>query len=221
MLTLTQVLLPVVLLSSAVLSLPLTEDGGEIAPSTGEYGFPEDFDYADEDRINGGHEAAIGQFPFIVSIRNTGFPSGAFHVCGGSIITNRFVVTAAHCWIRMFPEPRHYHVVAGAHRNVTGNDGTRYNVERWIRHEGFFVNFTQPNPRVQNDVALIQTATAIRFNNLVRAIPLHRGFIGGGRPVTSSGWGSSTVIKTLTVLKIIDNIIIIIAFALHRIALDL
>lgn len=201
MLTLTQVLLPVVLFSSAVFSLPLTDDGEETAPYTGEYGFPEDFNYADEDRINGGHEAAIGQFPFIVSIRNTGFWHGAVHVCGGSIITNRFVVTAAHCFVRMFPEPRHYLVVAGAHRNVSGNDGTAYNITRWIRHEGFFVNFTQPNPRVQNDVALIQTATAIRFNNLVRAIPLHRGFIGGGLPVTTSGWGSSSVIKSFIHLK--------------------
>ncbi len=40
-------------------------------------------------RIVGGSQAAVGQFPYIASIRTL----GNFHFCGGSIISDRWVIT--------------------------------------------------------------------------------------------------------------------------------
>lgn len=43
--------------------------------------------------IIGGHEAEPGLFPYIVSLQ---YKEGG-HFCGGSLISDRFVLTAGHC----------------------------------------------------------------------------------------------------------------------------
>ena len=47
-------------------------------------------------RIVGGEEAADGEFPWQVSLRSVG-SIGATHFCGGSIIDQNWILTAAHC----------------------------------------------------------------------------------------------------------------------------
>lgn len=46
-------------------------------------------------RIVGGSQAATGQFPYQVSVR-----VGGKHSCGGALISQSFIVTAAHCVFR-------------------------------------------------------------------------------------------------------------------------
>lgn len=196
MFTLTQVLLLVVLLSTARFGLSLTEDGKGVDPLSTGFRLRKDVD----DRIFGGQEAAVGQFPHQVSLRISSSGGPDFkHFCGGSIITNRFILTAAHCYDSRYPAPQLYRVVVGAHQN-NGNDGTVFNITQWILHEGFVMNFTLPNPRVFNDIALIETATTIQFNQLIRPIELHRGFISRDGRAIASGWGKTNVsyCKTLS-----------------------
>ena len=47
-------------------------------------------------RIVGGEEAADGEFPWQVSLRQVA-GVGATHFCGGSVIDKDWVLTAAHC----------------------------------------------------------------------------------------------------------------------------
>lgn len=47
-----------------------------------------------EPRIIGGQNAEDGQFPYQVSLRTK---LSNKHFCGGSIISSRFILTAAHC----------------------------------------------------------------------------------------------------------------------------
>lgn len=191
MFALTQVLLPVALLSTIVIGLPITEDGNfddsEVDLQAGGFRFPKDFN----ERIFGGQEAAIGQFPHQISLRERHGPIFR-HNCGGSIITNRFVLTAAHCFNRRFPAPDHYRIVVGAHQN-NNNDGTAHNITRWIIHEKFYMNFNATTGTVRNDIALIETTKTIEYNNLVAPIALHHRFIENEVGVVASGWGRSNV----------------------------
>lgn len=188
MFTLSQVLIAVTLVSSVVFGLPLAEDNdGPVIPSD-EVHFP----VTENDRIYGGQEAAIGQFKYQVSLRLA--PPGAVsrHLCGGSIITARFILTAAHCYITKYPKPNFYYALAGAHRNNVMN-GTEYTIVKWIVHEHYFNEISPFNATTINDIALVKTISPIQFNDLVAAIPLHHKFINSGVPAVFSGWGRTNV----------------------------
>lgn len=45
-------------------------------------------------RIVGGHETQVNEYPWMVMLVT---PSTDFNFCGGSLITSRHVLTAAHC----------------------------------------------------------------------------------------------------------------------------
>lgn len=83
-----------------------------------------------EGRIVGGQTAVPGQFPYIVSIRNL----NNFHFCGGTIISSRFVVSAAHCF-ESTTTARNTVIVVGAHH--ISNDGTKITLDRIVSHPDY------------------------------------------------------------------------------------
>lgn len=142
--------------------------------------------YSDgQPRIYGGYRARSGQFPHQASLR-VDFSNGFNHECGGSIITNRFILTAAHCIpVQYLTEiPKRFRLVLGAH-NQQG-DGDTYAVQRIIIHPEW-----DPNLFI-HDIALVQTVEQIVFSATVRPIPVSRQFTIAGRAVTS-GWGRTNV----------------------------
>lgn len=110
------------------------------------------------------------------------------HFCGGSIIGDKLILTAAHCLVHFNKDYSKVSVLVGTTQRSSG--GTRHYIENAQLHEKF-MNL------VSNDIAVIKLKTAIRLDNKTRAIISFKGEqdIDGKLPVILTGWGFSTPIR--------------------------
>ncbi|XP_030376380.1 chymotrypsin-1 [Scaptodrosophila lebanonensis] len=130
-----------------------------------------------ETRIIGGSSAPEGWAPYQVSIMNT----FGEHVCGGSIISEHWILTAAHCleW-----PIKYLKIVTGT--NDWTKPGAEYLVDEAKKH------CLHDKPMYHNDIALIHTATPIVFDERTQPAKLasNRKALKAGDKLTLSGWGS-------------------------------
>lgn len=133
-----------------------------------------------EFRIFNGNDAIEGQFPYQASIRSK---HDNKHHCGASILSNRILLTAAHCCKFDYSKPDYVSIVVGAlHRS---NGGTAMDVDKITVHKAF-------DPwTLKNDIALIRTAKEIKFNDQIQPIPLPNEDTVDGKPLIISGWGKN------------------------------
>ncbi|KAF4073797.1 hypothetical protein AMELA_G00247520 [Ameiurus melas] len=127
-------------------------------------------------RIFGGSDASTGNWPWQVSLQRR-----IKHICGGSIITNRWILTAAHCLFQPYTQ---FSVRVGLTK--LSDAGTEYEWENIIIHPNYNTS------SLQNDIALIKLKKAITFNNNVRPVCLMEAekearFL--GKKCTVTGWG--------------------------------
>ncbi|GJQ83330.1 hypothetical protein Trydic_g15638, partial [Trypoxylus dichotomus] len=124
-------------------------------------------------RVVGGYNATENQFPYQVSLRYNGN-----HNCGGSIIGDKWVLTAGHCVSGY--NKQYLKVVAGSLYLSTG--GTQYNVANIIVHPNW-------NPStIKNDLAIIEIDGEFGCTDSVRSIPLKSHYI-EEKDCVASGWG--------------------------------
>ncbi|XP_077419053.1 chymotrypsin B-like [Vanacampus margaritifer] len=129
-------------------------------------------------RIVNGEEAVPHSWPWQVSLQQ----SNGFHFCGGSLINENWVVTAAHCNVRTY-----HRVVAGEHDKGYGSN----EAVQVLRPAKVF---THPrwNPRtINNDIALIKLSTPARLDTNVSPVCLAESAddFAPGRTCVTSGWG--------------------------------
>lgn len=127
-----------------------------------------------------GNPADIKDFPWQVAILNGATSQLS---CGGSIIDDNWVLTAAHCVVDSNDQPLlpgSFIVVAGTTTFASG--GTRYTVDRVVPHSGF----TRAGKK--DDIALLHTATPITGPNR-RPVQLTREEPNPRNTLTISGWG--------------------------------
>ncbi|XP_054433742.1 cathepsin G-like [Pteronotus mesoamericanus] len=128
--------------------------------------------------IIGGREARPHSHPYMAFLR-VQTPMGG-SACGGFLVREDFVMTAAHCWGRSI------NVILGAH-NIRRPENTqqRMSVLRAIRHPGFNLQ------NLENDIMLLQLQDRARRNRFVRPVSLPRTRAGlrPGSQCTVAGWG--------------------------------
>lgn len=132
-------------------------------------------------RIVGGEDAEVGQFPYQVSLRSTLSRS---HFCGGSILSSRFILTAAHCSQGYNGKPQYVYAVVGALRLNSG--GVIIELDKITPHEKY------DQYKIRNDVSLVRTAEEIVFSDTIQPIALPTQDIEESE-VILSGWGRTSV----------------------------
>ncbi|XP_033290270.2 chymotrypsinogen B isoform X1 [Orcinus orca] len=130
-------------------------------------------------RIVNGEEAVPGSWPWQVSLQD----STGFHFCGGSLISEDWVVTAAHCGVKTSDL-----VVAGEFDQ--GSDAENIQV---LKIAKVFKNPKFNMFTVRNDITLLKLATPARFSETVSAVclPSANDDFPPGTLCATTGWGKT------------------------------
>ncbi|XP_047486669.1 chymotrypsin BII-like [Penaeus chinensis] len=126
-------------------------------------------------RIVGGTEAVPNSWPHQVAL----FIDGMYF-CGGSLISNEWVLTAAHC----MDGAGFVDVVMGAH-NIRQNEATQVS----MTSTDFFTHEHWNSHSLTNDLALIKLPSPVQFNDFIGAVKLPSSDVAVGTTVTPTGWG--------------------------------
>ncbi|XP_031424860.1 trypsin-3-like [Clupea harengus] len=129
----------------------------------------------EDDKIVGGYECRKNALPYQVSL------SSGYHFCGGSLISNLWVVSAAHCY------KSRVQVRLGEH-NIASNEGTEQfiNSAKVIRHPRYNGN------NLDNDIMLIKLSKPASLNSYVKAVALPSSCASSGTRCLVSGWGNTS-----------------------------
>lgn len=113
-------------------------------------------------RIVGGVSASDGAWPWQVDIQT----ETQGHVCGGTLITENWVLSAAHC----FPNPNDvtsYNIYVGRQQlNGWNPDETNHKINRVVVPYGY------TDPQLGQDIALVELATPVVWSDRVQPVCL-------------------------------------------------
>merc|ERR1711884_376674 len=142
-----------------------------------------------ENRIVGGFEAEEHQWPWIVAL----FIDDMWF-CGGALITDDFVLTAAHCAEDAYT----FEVWAGAHNVRASSEPERIEI---TSHDGWTHPQWDSND-LSNDLALIRLPEKITFTDNIRpsCLPKAGQTADPGMVVTPIGWADLQILQVALVM---------------------
>lgn len=139
-------------------------------------------------RIVGGQNTEEGEFPWQVSLHVKNFG----HVCGASLISPRWLVTAAHCvqddGRTRFSDPGTWEAYLGLHiQRKIGSAVVKKNLKQIIPHP----NYNEYT--FDNDIALMELDSPVTYSDYIRPIclPASQHDFPTGNTVWITGWGAT------------------------------
>ncbi|KAM8868893.1 LOW QUALITY PROTEIN: uncharacterized protein AB9W97_016501 [Spinachia spinachia] len=128
-----------------------------------------------DDRIVGGYQCEAHSQPWQVSL-NVGY-----HFCGGSLISDRWIVSAAHCWQKPFSQI----AVLGDH-HIWMQEGP----EQYMSVDAIYWHERYDYQTLDYDIMLMKLAHPVAVNQYVKPVALPEACAAPGDKCTVSGWGN-------------------------------
>uniref|UniRef100_A0A2H1WBW9 SFRICE042029.2 n=1 Tax=Spodoptera frugiperda TaxID=7108 RepID=A0A2H1WBW9_SPOFR len=134
-------------------------------------------------RIMGGQLTTIDQYPSIATLLYSENLISFFQRCGGIIINNRAILSAAHCFYGDRPINR-WRIRVGS--SFAHSGGVMQAPNNVIMHPDF--NYST----LDSDICIVHSPSAFTFNNNVQpaSIAGSNYNVGDYQPVWAAGWGS-------------------------------
>lgn len=132
--------------------------------------------------LSGGADARDGQYPFMVSLQRLDDGDTAYerHSCGGSLIAERWVLTAAHCLLGN--DPSTMEVIVARTQLSADQQGQRVAVKAMHSHPLF-------QTTIEHDIALVELHDPVIGVTPVRLPPPGMAWEDGLSHMTTMGWG--------------------------------
>ncbi|XP_075975810.1 trypsin CFT-1-like [Anticarsia gemmatalis] len=132
-------------------------------------------------RIFGGSVTNIENYPEMVALLFSPMQVNHQQFCGGSILNQRSVLSAAHCFDEGRHRPGMWRMRVGS--SFASSGGVVHNTARIIMHEQF--NSTT----LDFDIAILHSTSAIRYGIGVQPANVGSFYVEGNEVVWAAGWG--------------------------------
>uniref|UniRef100_A0A3P8VDY0 ST14 transmembrane serine protease matriptase n=1 Tax=Cynoglossus semilaevis TaxID=244447 RepID=A0A3P8VDY0_CYNSE len=136
-------------------------------------------------RIGGGQNAELGEWPWQVSLHFMTYG----HVCGASILSERWLLSASHCFVTSNPAnhvPSNWQTYSGMQNQYKYDGVQRLPLKRIISHPDY------NQMTFDYDIALLELSEPLEFTNTIQPIclPSSSHVFPAGMACWVTGWGA-------------------------------